>query len=305
MKPEVSIICNTYNHEKYVKQALDSFLMQKTNFKFEVLIHDDASTDKTAEIIKEYENKYPDIIKPIYEIENQYSKRDGSVFRIQSSRIAGKYVAICEGDDFWTDENKLQIQYDIMEKLPEINMCSHSVKMVNEDASKTISIVRPKSKECIIPVEDVIKGGGGLVGTNSLFIRASIYKNPPDFKKKLSLDYTLQIASSLPNGMYYIDKVLSAYRWASDSSVTKEWNRDRELKFNINNKIINMLNELDTETDYKYTQAIKETVLMHEYEMLQYDRDYIEMIKHPHFKKISLMNKIKVYIKKVIKYKKK
>ncbi len=304
MKPEVSIICNAYNHEKYIEQALKSFVMQKTNFKFEVLIHDDASTDKTAEIIKTYEEKYPDIIKPIYEIENQHSKGNGTLFKIQSNRINGKYVAICEGDDFWIDENKLQMQYDILEKFPQINICSHSVELVSEDASKTISIVRPKSKDCIITVEDVIKGGGGFVGTNSLFIRTNIYKNPQEFRKKYMLDYSLQIAGSLPNGMYYIDKKLSAYRWASESSMTQIWNKNRDLKLKANNRIINMLEELDIETNYKYTQEIKETISMHKYEMLQYDCDYIGMIKHPYFKKITFINKLKVYIKKIINYKK-
>lgn len=304
MNVEVSVICNAYNHEKYIAQALNGFLMQKTNFKFEILIHDDASTDKTAEIIKEYENKYPDIIKPIYELENQYSKGNGNLFRIQADRINGRYVAICEGDDFWIDENKLQIQYDIMEKFPEINICAHSVKIVNEDASKIKAVMRPKKKDEIIPVEDVIKGGGGFVGTNSLFIRTNTYKNPPNFRKNFLLDYTLQIASSLPNGMYYIDKELSAYRWASVSSMTKSWSRNRDLKVSVNNKIINMLNELDEETNYKYTDVIKEAVFMYEYEMLQYDRDYKKMIKHPYFNKNSLIAKLKVYIKKIINYKK-
>lgn len=80
--PLVSVRCITYNHEPYIAQALDGFLMQKTNFPFEVIVHDDASTDKTAEIIREYEKKFPKIIKPIYESENQYSKHDGSLGRI-------------------------------------------------------------------------------------------------------------------------------------------------------------------------------------------------------------------------------
>lgn len=89
---EVSIICNTYNHEEYIRDALDSFIMQKTNFKFEVLVHDDASIDKTADIIREYEKKYPEIIKPIYQTENQYSKETGKINKIQLGRVRGKYI---------------------------------------------------------------------------------------------------------------------------------------------------------------------------------------------------------------------
>ena len=108
--PLVSVRCITYNHEPYIAQALDGFLMQKTNFPFEVIVHDDAGPDKTADIIREYEAKFPKIIKPIYETENQYSKHDGSLGRIVDAACKGKYIALCEGDDYWIDENKLQVQ---------------------------------------------------------------------------------------------------------------------------------------------------------------------------------------------------
>ena len=126
--PLVSIRCVTYNHEPYIAQALDGFLMQKTSFPFEVIVHDDASTDKTAEIIREYEIKFPKIIKPIYETENQYSKHDGSLSRIMDSACKGKYIALCEGDDYWIDENKLQLQVDFLEKNSEYGMCYTKVR---------------------------------------------------------------------------------------------------------------------------------------------------------------------------------
>lgn len=113
----VSIRCCTYNHAPYIRQCLDGFVMQKTNFKFEAIVHDDASTDGTADIVREYATKYPDIIKPILETENQYSKHDGSLSRIMNAAISpsAKYIAMCEGDDYWTDPYKLQKQVDIME----------------------------------------------------------------------------------------------------------------------------------------------------------------------------------------------
>lgn len=101
----VSIRCLTYNHEKYIRDTLEGFVMQKTSFRFEAIVHDDASTDGTANIIREYAEKYPDIIKPIYETENQYSKHDGSLKRILDEHVVGKYVALCEGDGCWTDPN--------------------------------------------------------------------------------------------------------------------------------------------------------------------------------------------------------
>ncbi|HHX61228.1 MAG TPA: glycosyltransferase [Epulopiscium sp.] len=101
--PLVSICCLAYNHEKFIRQALDGFIMQESNFPIEVLIHDDASTDDTANIIREYEKKYPEIIKPIYQTENQYSKGVGISVTYNFPRAKGKYIAMCEGDDYWTD----------------------------------------------------------------------------------------------------------------------------------------------------------------------------------------------------------
>ena len=127
--PLVSIRCITYNHEPYIAQTLDGFLMQKTNFPFEIIVHDDASTDKTADIIRIYEKKYPQIVKPIYEIENQYSKRDGSLSRIVDAAVRGKYIALCEGDDFWIDENKLQKQVDFLEVNDDYGLCYTNFKI--------------------------------------------------------------------------------------------------------------------------------------------------------------------------------
>ena len=130
----VTIRCITYNHEPYIRQCLEGFVMQKTNFRFEAVVHDDASTDGTANIIREYAEKYPDIIKPIYETENQYSKHDGSLSRIMDEHTHGKYIAFCEGDDYWTDMYKLQKQYDFLETNPKFIM-SHTAYMVH-DVSK-------------------------------------------------------------------------------------------------------------------------------------------------------------------------
>jgi len=130
---EVSISCLTYNHEKYIRQTLEGFVKQKTNFRFEVLIHDDASTDGTQEIIKEYQLKYPDIIKPIFQKENQYEKRVQISKTYNYSRALGKYIALCEGDDYWTDENKLQMQYDALENDKSCSFSVHKVRHINAE----------------------------------------------------------------------------------------------------------------------------------------------------------------------------
>lgn len=110
---------------EYIKDALEGFVSQKTNFNYEVLIHDDASTDNTADIIREYERKYLELIKPIYQKENQYSKGVNITSTFHLPRLKGRYVALCEGDDYWTDSGKLQRQFDAMEAHPELDICAH------------------------------------------------------------------------------------------------------------------------------------------------------------------------------------
>ncbi len=112
----VTVRCLAYNHAPYIRQCLEGFVMQKTSFRFQVIIHDDASTDGTDDIIREYAEKYPDIIVPIFETENQYSKRNGAISRQMNRLMKGTYAAYCEGDDYWTDPLKLQKQVSFLEQ---------------------------------------------------------------------------------------------------------------------------------------------------------------------------------------------
>lgn len=128
----VSVSCITYNHAKYIRQCLDGILMQKADFQYEILIHDDASTDGTDDIIREYAQKYPTIIKPIFEKENQYSKGIPISATFNYPRVKGKYIAVCEGDDYWTDPYKLQKQVDFLNNHPDYAMCFHDCYIRNE-----------------------------------------------------------------------------------------------------------------------------------------------------------------------------
>jgi len=121
----VTVRCITYNHEKFIKDALEGFISQQTDFRFEVIVHDDCSTDRTAEIVKEYARKYPSIIKPIFEEKNIYRDPGKPVLKILDTHMRGKYVAMCEGDDYWTDQHKLQKQVDFLESHPDFQMCFH------------------------------------------------------------------------------------------------------------------------------------------------------------------------------------
>jgi len=128
----VSICCVTYNHENYLRQCLDGFVMQKTSFPFEILVHEDASTDSTAKILKEYEAKYPHLFRCVYQSENQFAKQN-TLINILFPMSRGKYVALCEGDDYWTDPYKLQKQVNFLEANTDYGLVSSDITLINEE----------------------------------------------------------------------------------------------------------------------------------------------------------------------------
>lgn len=136
MEPLVSICCVTYNHEKYIAQTLEGFLSQQTNYPYEILVHDDASNDRTADIIREYAERYPDLIKPIIQTENQYSKNIPMNETFNFPRAQGKYIALCEGDDYWCDPNKLERQIRHMESDPACTFCFTNGTIHDESGEK-------------------------------------------------------------------------------------------------------------------------------------------------------------------------
>lgn len=253
-KPRVSIICNAYNHERYIEYALKGFVSQRTNFPYEVLIHDDASTDGTAEIIKKYEKMYPDIIKPIYQSENQYSKGVRITSCIQVCRAQGDYIAICEGDDYWIDEQKLQKQFDIMEKHSEINMCAHAA-YVETDGEKT-GISKPSSNVRIYRTEEVIINDGDFFATASLFVRKKVFESSLETANKYSIDYSWQLLGSLEGGILFLPDIMSVYRLYACGSWTSKMAKNKNALALHYDRIITMLDVFDKDTEFKFSHII-------------------------------------------------
>lgn len=272
---QVSIICNAYNHEPYIRDALEGFVMQKTTFPFEVLVHDDASTDDTASIIREYEAQYPEIIKPIYETENQYSKQDGSLGRIQYGRVKGKYIAMCEGDDYWTDPMKLQKQYDALESHPELDLCATGAK--TEKEGRIVGKVVPADENTVFTPEEVILGGGGFVATASLMYRTDIRKNPPPFFKMMGLDYFLQILGSLRGGMLFIADDMCVYRLVTQGSWSSRMSNNLVEYREHEEKVNKILLQLDEDTLGKFHKVIIKEIRKNQFSTLKRDREYKAM----------------------------
>lgn len=216
----VSISCITYNHAPYIRQCLDGFLMQQCDFEYEILIHDDASTDGTSDIIREYQEKYPEIIKPIMQTENQYSKGiRGMMARFNFPRAKGKYIALCEGDDYWTDPLKLQKQVDFLEENPKFNICGHSVacSKYNYFLEKKLLL----NKDAVYPLKSVVQ-------TNPIHTSSFCFRNNSYFKKdefynymlKMGVgDYPLLVLLSQSNGAFAFKDVMSVYRIDNQESL--------------------------------------------------------------------------------------
>ena len=230
--PLVSIRCITYNHEHYIAQALEGFLMQKTDFPFEIIVHDDASTEKTADIIREYEKKYPNIVKPIYETENQWSKHDGSLIRIMDAACKGKYIAFCEGDDYWIDKYKLQRQIDYLENNTDYGMSYTQSYIFIQNKNK---LLFKRNGRRIYSYEDLFVNGN-KVPTLTVCIRRSLYKQYLDdihsINRKWAMgDYPLWLYLAKNSKIHYSRKITGVYR-ILEESVSHSVDSNKIIAFN-------------------------------------------------------------------------
>lgn len=205
----VSICCIAYNHDKYISQALEGFVAQKTNFAFEVIVHDDASTDETVDIIRGYVDKYPDIIKPIFQTENQYSKGIKVSSTYVWPRARGRYIALCEGDDYWTDLYKLQKQVDFLEANEDFALCFHKVKVLMQDGSLVDDFIT-KVPRHVTTVKDLAKRGN-YIHTPSVVLRNDF--TIPDWFLNCPIgDYPLYLIAARQGKIKYLEDTMAVYR---------------------------------------------------------------------------------------------
>ena len=222
IKPLVAIHCLVYNHESYLRDCFEGFVMQQTKFPFVAIVHDDASTDNSAAIIREYEEKYPDIIKPIYETENQYSKRDGSLTHIMNVAIdatGAKYVAMCEGDDYWTDRLKLQKQVDFMESHLEYGLVCSSAQQYIQRTQSFRCIIGKRGDEIF---ENMFLGYSDLVAP-SVLMRKDLYSKcldilQPLMSLNLLFDTAIWYWFALYSKIFFMDEPMVVYRVLENSA---------------------------------------------------------------------------------------
>ncbi|MCC5924107.1 MAG: glycosyltransferase [Crocinitomicaceae bacterium] len=313
--PLVSISCITYNHALFIRECFEGFLMQKTNFEFEILVHDDASTDGTAEIIKEYEANYPHLFKVIYQTENQYSKGIKTMNpRFNYPRARGKYIALCEGDDYWTDPYKLQKQVDFLEANEDYSICFHEVKILKENELIDDYITREVSETSTI--KDLAYGN--YMHTNTVVFRRLKENYPEWFLKVNAGDYSLHLYNAQFGKIKKIKEVMSVYRihhsniWVNQNSTAMNSKIHHDLNIIIEHLdagitpiLLNRFEKISHSLIHKYTESQKQNEAKEilckliEKKPEKYLNMYMEAIKPPsireHFKIgfKMIMNKFK------------
>lgn len=228
----VTIHCLTFNQEAFIADCLEGFIRQRTSFDFEAIVHDDASTDGTADIIRRYAEKYPEVIKPICETENQYHKWNNSILHIMETLPRnGKYIAICEGDDYWTDPLKLQRQVDFLETHPDYGMCFTQALSIQGD------------KQQIIPLEHIAKDlrFEDLIMNNPIPAMTVVFDNalycnyldtvlPSSHRTWNTADYPIWLWCSLYSKIKFLPFVSGSYRFLS-GSISHPEDYDKEMYF--------------------------------------------------------------------------
>ena len=302
----VSVICTAYNHEKYIRDALEGFVMQKTNFKYEVIIHDDASTDKTADIIREYAAKFPNIIVPIFQKENQHSKKISITNTFIVPKIRGKYIAICEGDDYWTDQNKLQRQVDFLEANDEYIACAHNTTFHYCDGSKKDGLMIANTEEHDVLFENVIWGMKNAYHTSSLMYRKEYIGPVPDFYevalKYRFGDFPRAIWFTIVGKVHFLPYNMSTYRYMSCDTA---WSTKNEASISAlirqREGVMAMLEAVKPHVSKERQALIDQAIIEQQFYRLELLGEF-DKLNTPEFKSfirnLPLSYKAKLFLKK-------
>ena len=293
---KVSVLCATYNHEEYLRQTLDSFLNQKTDFPFEVLVNDDASTDSTGDIIREYAAKYPEVIRPFYQKENLYSRRINLYDVVFFPACRGEYIAVCEGDDYWNDPEKLQLQVDWLDAHSEYSACVHN--SIGRFTDQPDKVLFAQDGDRDIPFEQVVQGMSHAYHTSSILARREFILNPPDYRdvayhQGYFTDYAIGVRLGLSGKVRFLDRCMSVYRIGSNPSA---WSRGVGQEYHKLKRFVSgEIAMLKTVKQHPLTEAqeaaIDQVLLEREYELLYIEGRVDEMVKPPYDKIHKSMGK--------------
>jgi glycosyltransferase involved in cell wall biosynthesis len=254
---KVSVIVHTYNHENFIRQTLDSILNQQVNFEYEVIVGDDASPDSTPKIIQEYQQKFPNIIKPMLHPKNLggYGKNN-TLATLEVCQ--GKYIAAMDGDDYWTNPLKLQTQVDFLDKNPDFVACFHNALIHFEDGSHPDTFVNDETQREITTIEDLVgEDEIWYMATSAVMFRNGIMKEYPQwFHESKSGDIPRYILLGKHGKFKYINEVMSVYRKNGGGMSFTDGKQDAEFLYNR----IGMYKGIDQELDYRFHKTVNKNI---------------------------------------------
>ncbi|HEY6119798.1 MAG TPA: glycosyltransferase [Pyrinomonadaceae bacterium] len=251
--PLVDVNLITYNHEKFIARAIDSVLNQKTNFNYRLILGDDCSTDNTQSIIRDYAQRYPARIQTVLAVEHRGIKHPNRMGIDVLRRSTAKYVALLDGDDYWTNPTKLQRQVDFLERHPECSLCFHNVEMYYDDESQPPIILHPPNQKEIATLEDVINGLVPLPCT-AMFRKNLLGDLSGSFYKVPNADWMMWVMLAQQGFIGYINEVMAAYR----IHVQGIWSRLSAQQRVINH--IETYRAINAQLNYKYDRMISEII---------------------------------------------
>ena len=248
----LSVFCLVYNHKDFIARAIEGMLMQKTDFKFEIVIGEDNSTDGSREIVFEYAEKYPEMITVVTSEVNVGMKANAARTK---KMCTGKYIAFCEGDDYWTYPLKLQTQVDFLETNPDFSLCFHNAILLWDDKSRQPDYFCSKDQKLISTTEDVISSY--FIPTASMVLRTEYFHDFPDwFKDVYNGDWGTQLIFSTKGKIRYFDDLMSVYR-KNAHGLSGSAGKKREY---IKGKMIELLINFNEYTNYKFEKNIKKRI---------------------------------------------
>lgn len=263
----VSVWCRTYNHINYIKDALDGLVSQQTDFIYKVIVFDDASTDGTSDIVQAYAEKYPEIIYAIIAKENIYHHPETKkiIADIWKQHLTGKYMAFCEGDDFWIDSNKLQIQVDYMEAHPECTMYMHNSLWLN-CRTRVMKAGNPyKGKgEWDVTAEELIMQYNGYPATASFLFKREQINKPQFFSEVHANDYTTILYALATGSVHYSSRIMSVYRVFAAGSYAVRMQQNAGLRICFYLRMLIFFFKYDEYTHYAYHKWISKRIACYE-----------------------------------------
>ena len=228
--PKVTVVVFTYNHEPFIAQALESVLAQETSFSFDIVVLEDCSTDATREIVLEFERKWPTRIRALL---SPVNKCDNQAFVHVVEHAQSLYIAVLDGDDYWTSTEKLQKQADFLDAHQDCTVCFHNVQIVYEDQSQPTRLGNPPDQKRFSTIEDMLEGCF-INGCSPMFRRGVFGKFPEWYDHDVAADWALHILNALHGNIGYLDDVMGVYRkhkggfWSGLSTVQQ---RERLIQF--------------------------------------------------------------------------